>query len=305
MTITNASTHDLLPVGNSPAVSSLPPGPSLLETGTTLTDPGRPGPVAHSTGAAQDRGGNDAIVEDVQIGPCRMILGDMRAVLPVIAPAADLILSDPPYRLTAGGNTTGEMKGIFARDRYDNSGDLFAMVEWADMGPLMCAAAAPDADCIIMTVDRQEAEARRAFEAAGFGFHRLLVWDKVTATPNRWFMPNCEFALYLYKGRARTISYPATKQLIRCPQKDVTQHPTEKPVALFQSWIVNCCPPGGLVLDPFMGSGSAMVAALRAGRCGIGIEVERRWFDVACQRVEDALRHFQSDWIADDIGGAV
>lgn len=240
-----------------------------------------------------------AAFESVTLGPCTLICGDMREVLPLIDPAADLVLSDPPYRLTSGGNSTNEMGGIFARARYDNSGALFGVVEWGDMAPLIWAAAAPASDCIIMVSDREEAKARRAFEAAGFGFHRLLVWDKITATPNRWFMPNCEFGLYLYKGRARTISDPSTKALIRCPQKDVTGHPTEKPVALLASWIGNCCPPGGLVLDPFMGSGSGMVAAARTGRRSIGIEIERRWFDVACQRVSDWLAGGQGDWLRD------
>jgi hypothetical protein len=227
--------------------------------------------------------------ESVTIGPCTMYLGDMREVLPQLDIRADLLLSDPPYLLTSGGKGTGEMGGCFGRDAYDNSGALFPIVPWAEMAPLFYAAMADNADAIVMTSDREEFDARGAMLAAGLRFHRLLIWNKGTVTPNRWFMPNCEFGLYLWKGAARTISNPSAKQLVYVPQRDVTQHPTEKPVILLRSWIENCSAPGALVLDPFMGSGSSMVAAAHAGRRAVGIEINRRWFDVACARVEAAV----------------
>jgi len=242
------------------------------------------------------------IQRDITIGPCRLILGDMRDVLPALSPRAKLCLSDPPYRITSGGNGTGKMGGCFAKDAYDNSGALFDMVEWAEMAPLIYDALCDDADAVIMTSDREESTARAAFDAAGFGFHRLLVWDKITATPNRWYMPNCEFGLYLYKGRARRIADCSSKALIRCPQRDVSHqylgsnvptdqrraHPTEKPVALMAHWMCNSTERGDLVLDPFMGSGSTLVAAALNGRPAIGIEKDPIWFQVACRRVEDA-----------------
>jgi DNA modification methylase len=225
-----------------------------------------------------------------QIGDCTMICGDMRQVLHALDLQADLILTDPPYRLTAGGNSTAEMGGIFAHGRYDNSGDLFPMVEWADMAPLFWKTLGPSGDAVVMTSDREMGAARVALQAEGFGFHRILVWDKVTATPNRWFMPNCEFALYLYKGRARTITDPSSKQLVKVPHRDETDHQTEKPVLLMSGWMHQCSAPGSLVVDPFMGSGSTAVAAVQLGRRYVGIELQPRWFDAACARVEEALR---------------
>ncbi|HCO91085.1 MAG TPA: hypothetical protein DIT40_08945 [Alphaproteobacteria bacterium] len=251
------------------------------------------------------------IERDVTIGSCRLLLGDMREVLPALDPRADMVLSDPPYPLTSGGNTSGALQGCFAPDQYDNSGHLFDMVAWADMAPLIHAALAENADAVIMTSDREEGRARAAFEAAGFGFHRLLVWDKVGATPNRWYMPNCEFALYLWKGNARTITDAASKALIRCPQKDVSHlyipkahyqdgrrpppHPTEKPVALMQHWLTNSTQPGDLVVDPFMGAGSTIVAAAKSGRRAIGIELNPKWFDVAVARVREAVEARKTD----------
>ncbi|MBC7154574.1 MAG: site-specific DNA-methyltransferase [Rhodobacteraceae bacterium] len=249
------------------------------------------------------------IERDITIGTCRLILGDMRDVLPALRPAARLCLTDPPYRLTAGGSSTGEMGGCFAKSAYDNSGALFDMVAWEEMAPLIGGALADDADAIVMVSDREEASARAAFASAGFGFHRLLVWDKITATPNRWYMPNCEFGLYLYKGRASRIRDCASKALIRCPQQDVSHlylgadvppqerrpHATEKPVALMSYWMGNSTDRGDLVIDPFMGSGSVLVAAMRSGRAAIGIEKDPKWFDVACARVADAARSAQAE----------
>jgi site-specific DNA-methyltransferase (adenine-specific) len=209
----------------------------------------------------------------------------MRDVLPLLTERAALILTDPPYRLTSGGNSTGEMGGCFAKDRYDNSGELFPIVEWADLAPLLFAAAREDADAIVMANDKNLNAAESALARAGFKHHRTLVWDKRTVTAGKYFMQGLEFGLYMWRGHARTISDPSTHPLFRVPHRDETLHPTEKPVAMLQRWIELTTDPGDLVIDPFMGSGSTAIAALRAGRRFIGIEVMPRWYDVAARRV--------------------
>ncbi|MEX0302866.1 MAG: site-specific DNA-methyltransferase [Leisingera sp.] len=255
----------------------------------------------------------DPWVQKVVIGNCELYLGDMREVLPALDTRAKLALSDPPYRLTPGGKGTGEFGGCLASDEYDNSGELFPMVEWHEMAPLFHAALQDNADAIIMTSDREEAEARVAFMAEGFAFHRLLIWDKITATPNRWYMPDCEFALYLYKGLARRINNCSSKAKITCPQKDVSHrylpadtpedqrkaHATEKPVPLMAHWLLNSTDPGDLVIDPFMGAGATIVAAIQIGRRAIGIEQNPKWFHVACARAREAQEGGQHSIFSD------
>lgn len=63
------------------------------------------------------------------------------------------------------------------------------------------------------------------------------------------------------------------------------KHPTQKPVAVLRTLITTCSPPGGIVLDPFMGSGSTGVAALIEGRKFVGVERSPEYFDIACQRI--------------------
>jgi len=65
------------------------------------------------------------------------------------------------------------------------------------------------------------------------------------------------------------------------------RHPTQKPVALLEYLISTLSQHGATVLDPFMGSGSTCVAARRAGRRYIGIEIDRQWYELALQRLAD------------------
>jgi site-specific DNA-methyltransferase (adenine-specific) len=73
-------------------------------------------------------------------------------------------------------------------------------------------------------------------------------------------------------------------------RRDGKEHPTQKPVELI-AWCIGLLPkPAASILDPFMGSGTTGVAALRLGRKFIGIEIEERWFDIACRRIETEAR---------------
>ena len=64
-------------------------------------------------------------------------------------------------------------------------------------------------------------------------------------------------------------------------------HPTVKPVALVEDAIVDCSNRGGIVLDAFVGSGTTLIAAERAGRRGFGLELEPRYVDVSLRRFRD------------------
>lgn len=68
------------------------------------------------------------------------------------------------------------------------------------------------------------------------------------------------------------------------------EHPTEKPVSLMMEIIADFTQPGDLICDPFMGSGTTGVAALKLGRRFVGIEQNPRWFELACKRIAEADR---------------
>jgi site-specific DNA-methyltransferase (adenine-specific)/modification methylase len=69
-------------------------------------------------------------------------------------------------------------------------------------------------------------------------------------------------------------------------------HPTQKPLEVMK-WVIELCPKADTILDPFMGSGTTGVAAIQLGRKFIGIEREERYFDIACQRIEQAVAQGQ------------
>lgn len=221
----------------------------------------------------------------------RLECGDSLAIMrDMIArgEAVDLVVCDPPYLIESGGNTTGEMGGCFARGKYNNSGAIVECdVDWQDFMPLIFGVLRKDAHAYIMANNRNVQGMLNAAEAAGFRFHNLLVWDKISATPNRWYMKNLEFVGFFFKGRARPINDCSMKQLVRVQQIDESDHPTEKPVALMEHYIRNSGLPGDVVFDPFMGSGSTGVAARRLGFGFYGIEKDEKHFETAQNRIQN------------------
>lgn len=225
------------------------------------------------------------------IGGATLYLGDAMKIMPSI-PKSHLAVSDVPYALTTGGvsKSSKTMSGIFAMHNYANDGQLvMATVPFPEMMQAIHATLFDDADCYVMANDKNVHPLTEAALGSGFQFHNLLVWDKVTPTANRWYMKNLEFTLYLWKGRARTINNPSSKQLIRGGVDKVTNHPTEKPVYLMSEYIKNSSKPGETVLDPFMGSGTTGVAAIQTGRKFVGIEMNETFFEIACERIRSAI----------------
>ena len=234
----------------------------------------------------------------VEIGSARLVLADCREVLAEVT-EANCLVTDAPYRVTSGGNTQPGFGGWMANE-YDNSGRIVTCdLDWSEWLSLIPAALAKQAHAYIFSNDRNLPEAWRAAEAAGLDFHRLLVWNKRAAMPNRWYMQCCEFVLFMKQGLAYSVNDCGAMALQTAFQRDESEHHTEKPVSLLDLYIRQSTKPGELVLDPFMGSGSTGCAAVRQGRRFVGIEIEERWFDVACKRIEDATR--QTDLLAPPI----
>jgi site-specific DNA-methyltransferase (adenine-specific) len=208
-------------------------------------------------------------------------------LLPRLRGVANLIVTDPPYKLTSGGRNAQVMSGIFAADRYDNSGKLMRTLSWTEFARPLLEACGPDADAYVMANDKQIFAAHAAMVAVGWRCHNLLVWNKGAPTRNRWYMKENEYTLYLWKGRARTIRNPGSKQTFAAPRPDRSEkiHETQKPIALLDHYIRNSSEPGELVLDPFSGSAATLVAALRAGRRAIGIELDPNNYARAVERL--------------------
>jgi len=72
-------------------------------------------------------------------------------------------------------------------------------------------------------------------------------------------------------------------------RQEAREHPTQKPVSVLE-WCLGFLPDASTILDPFMGSGTTGVACANLGRKFIGIEIEPKYFDIACRRIEDAYK---------------
>jgi site-specific DNA-methyltransferase (adenine-specific) len=230
------------------------------------------------------------------IGDAVLINGDIREAIKGIQ--ADLLLTDPPYKLTSGGCTTeGGIHNRLGGKGYDNSGFIVPCdIDWPEFFPLFYGALRAGKDAYVMCNDKHIRNMLNAAEDAGFNFHNMLIWNKRSVTPNRWYMKQAEFIGFFYKSPAKTINNPSSTQIIIMPQVDESgqfsdeAHPTKKQVMLMRHYIENSSEKGDVVLDPFMGSGTTGVAALRAGRKFIGIEKDARFFKMACRRLEAELK---------------
>lgn len=225
-------------------------------------------------------------------------LGDAQDLSQRFAGTADMVLSDPPYTLTSGGRVRPDtphrvMGGIFATRVYDNSGLLMAVPSWGEIAEVCARLAARNCEGYFMAHAKHVAKAQAAFEGQGWKFHNLLPWDKTSPTPNKYYMQHMEFTLYMWKGRARTINHPGSKQLFagRAPRGKGKIHPTEKPVALMAHYILNSTGPGQMVIDPYAGSASTLVAAALNGRRAMGFEIDAEKFERAAERLRRDLGH--------------
>lgn len=232
-------------------------------------------------------------MEPVTIGRATLYCGDAIDILPSIH-GADLVCTDPPYLVSKGGFAANlQLEGGFGgwMKDYGNQGDIVDCdIEFHEWMPLVYAALSDQAHAYFMSNGRNVKAMQAAAEDAKFRFHTLLVWDKRAALPNKYYQNVTEFGLFMFKGKARTINDPGSKNLVSIFQRDESPHPTEKPVELMRFWIGNSSTADSTVLDPFLGSGTSGVAALQLGRKFIGIEKNPKWFDIACKRIEAAQR---------------
>ena len=195
------------------------------------------------------------------IGRATLYLGDCRDILPTLG-KVDLLCTDPPYGI-------GEDGGRF-RDRKGGGHRVLQKKGW-DTAP-------PDAHLFLMML---EAASEQIIWGGNYFTDNLpvsrgwLYWDK---------MMGGDFS----DGELAWTSLDRTlKAFSLCNKMGGKEHPTQKPVALIE-WCLSFAPSAQTVLDPFMGSGTTGVAAIRAGKAFIGIERDPDYYAIACRRIREA-----------------
>lgn len=222
-------------------------------------------------------------------GRINLILSDSLLTLPIL-PKVDLIVTDNPYPLTSGGKNTGGMRGIFDPARYNNSGQICKCdIKFSDWLPLAYDVLKPNSQAYFFANSKNVFPLYNEAIKSGFDFHNLLSWDKGTKTPNRWYMNCYEFILFFKKGKAKTINKPGSCQKLEYKNPRNKDHPNQKPVELFEEFILNSSQPDDIVLDPFMGTGASALAAIKTGRQYYGIEIDNDNFLKAVDKVRFEL----------------
>jgi site-specific DNA-methyltransferase (adenine-specific) len=117
-----------------------------------------------------------------------------------------------------------------------------------------------------------------------------LAWDKLAGMAEFDSFSDVEFAWRCGRRKDRVFSH-LWKGICKASEKGGKErwHPTQKPIALM-AWCLQMVAPALTVLDPYMGSGTTGVACVRLGRRFIGIEIEPKYFDIACRRIEAETR---------------
>jgi len=204
----------------------------------------------------------------------------------------DLVVTDPPYKCISGGHEKGLSYKHIGSITQKNDGKIFEHNDILPSSwiPEVYRVLKPDSHCYIMVNTLNLELFLQISRESGFKLHNVLVWEKQNCLPNRWYMKNCEYILFLRKGKAKPINYMGSKTVHQFvnPQGNKL-HPTEKPIDLMELYIANSSIEQGIVLDPFMGSGTTAIACINTNRNFIGFELDTTYCGIANKRIQDAL----------------
>lgn len=189
--------------------------------------------------------------------------GDCRDILPTLRPV-DAVITDPPYGIAR------VWKGGCGRGWGKARADTEARNAWDDEAPppeLFVALSELSSQQVIWGGNYFDLPPSRGW----------LVWNK----PER--------GVSLAEAELAWTNIDTVIRVCDAPRSDYgRQHPTQKPLSVML-WCVDRVPKAKSILDPFMGSGTTGVAAVKRGRAFVGIERDPKWFDLSCKRISDAL----------------
>jgi site-specific DNA-methyltransferase (adenine-specific) len=232
----------------------------------------------------------------------QLLYGDCLEKLDEIADGSvDAIITDPPY--SSGGRTAGERskppstkyeqagnilkRADFLGDTLDQRSWTHWMIMWMNKAQHKLK---PGGYILTFTDWRQVPATTDAIQAAGFIWRGMIAWDKGNAAraPHKgYFRHQAEYLVWGTNGALKASThdgpYPGVIREAVKPQEKL--HMTGKPVPLMEE-LIRIVPEEGLILDPFMGSGSTGVACVKKGRRFIGIEKDSHYFEVAKQRLQ-------------------
>lgn len=209
----------------------------------------------------------------------------------------DLIITDPPYLIknTKAGGKSALAKSIqgmndeIKQNELTEGFDPLILPEMLRVLKKINIYIWCNAKQIPMYLDFFVKENKCSFD--------VLIWNKTNAMPlfNNKYLSDKEYCLYFRKnGYCQPQSYEDAKtvfyQPINTKDKKKYKHPTIKPLNIIETIIKNSSHEGDVIFDPFLGSGTTAVAAVNTNRHYIGFEKDPKYFEIACQRLDEAER---------------
>ena len=211
----------------------------------------------------------------VTIGNATLYLGDCLEILPTLD-KADAVVTDPPYGL---GETNA---------RAASRGKLAKPTDYGEFDWDHHPASAEQITACVAAGDHAVIWGGNYFDLPPAS--KWLIWDK----ENSGDFADAEMAWTNLSGAVRVIRHMWNGMLRASERGSPRVHPTQKPVVVME-WAIKQAAKtraseASAVLDPFMGSGTTGVATMNLGRKFIGIEIEPKYFDIACKRIDQAQR---------------
>jgi len=219
--------------------------------------------------------------------------------------AVDAVISDPPYG--SGGFTVKDVlkpsktKYVNSESKYqmtlpDIDGDSLHPMAWRQLMTDACNMAKrvlTDRGVLVLFIDwRNLPQLQEIIHSTGFTLRGTVIWNKGNGSRpiKNGFKNQSEFMLWATKGKMPIRSTPVYLPgvLSHSTMTGGKVHITQKPESLMLD-VVKVCPEGGSIFDPFMGSGTTGVAALKSGRRFIGCESVNQYFDTSVRRCTEAL----------------
>lgn len=237
-------------------------------------------------------------LKKVQIGNCELYHCDCLEVLSTLKDdSIDCIITDPPYDMHVNATrwNNGAIQKVFNNIKNKKLNSFRPQIYFEKIKTLNIKS---------FFIFCNNSLIKTYLEIFTDYNYDVLIWAKTNPVPfinNKW-LSDIEYLLYFYKTGNRIFNNKLDSSNYRkvfvskCSEgreQSDYYHPTIKPIELIKNKVLVSSAENGIVIDMFMGSGTAGVVCANTNRRFIGVEIDKEYFDIACKRIKDAYRNKQ------------
>ena len=216
-----------------------------------------------------------------------------KAIKDIPDKSVDLIITDPPYEWQRGGEMTGLFrKGVSSRKfMYQiESSKIDKGIDWSILDEFVRVL--KKINIYIWCNKDQLYKYMEYFVGKKQCYFEIIIWNKTNITPlcGNKYLTDKEYCLFFREKGVPILGSYDTKKTVYISSanrddKDKFEHPTIKPMQIIKNLIINSSNENDIVLDCFAGSGTTLVASKDLGRHYIGFEIDKKWYEIAKNRL--------------------